>query len=70
MTPQLMQKNNKNIKNVTRAAKIIYLLKINGFTQAKIADELNISKNAVSRSIYGLSKISRVDSWIKENLGI
>ena len=70
MKSQVNLQNNNNKRNIKRAAKISYLLKINGFKQIDIANDLKISTVAVSRSFYGLSKISKVDNWLKEKLGI
>jgi len=70
MVAETSRKNTNINKNVTKAAYIQYQLKRNGFTQAQIAKELNINPVAVSRSFYGLSKISRVDNWLADNLGL
>ena len=70
MKTQEKLQNNDNQRNIKQTAKILYLLKIKGIKQSDIAAELKISRAAVSRSFYGLSKISKVDNWLKENLGI
>ena len=64
------KKNNIKQKNVIKGAFIQYQLKLRGLTQAQIAKELNISSQAVHRALLGQSKISRVDEWIEENLGL
>lgn len=64
----LAQKNSK--KNINRAAKINYLLRINGYTQRAMAKELGISCVWVSNVINGKGYNSKIDNWIKENLGI
>lgn len=73
MTSYKVKKRNSKKKNVkkhiSKCAFIQYQLKKRGFTQAQIAEELNISRQAVNRSLFGLSKVSRVDEWIEENLG-
>lgn len=67
MIAEKQTKHNTIKKNVTKAAFIQYQLKRNGYTQKAIAEELNISTIAVSRAIYGLSKISRVDKWLADH---
>ena len=64
------KKKNIKQKNVIKCAFIQYQLKLRGLTQAQIAKELNISSQAVNRALLGQSKISRVDEWIEENLGL
>ena len=70
MKPQIIYKNNNNGRNIQRAAYILYLLKINNISQQKIADDLKISNAAVSRSIYGLSKVTNVENWLRNKLGV
>lgn len=69
MTPHMVKKRNSNIRNVKRAAFIKYKLSCNGFRMGDIAEDLNITPQAVYRSINGLSKITRVDEWLCEKLG-
>lgn len=57
-------------RNVTEIAFIQYQLKKNGYTQREIAKDLGITPMAVWRSINGLSKITRVDEWLRDNLGL
>ena len=64
------EKINKKVKNIKRGAYIKYRLYSTGFNLNDIAEELNITNAAVYRSIYGLSKITRVDEWLKVNLNI
>lgn len=59
---------NKLKRNVTESAFTQFQLKKNGYKQKDIANELGITVQAVSRAILGLSKISRVDDWIEQNL--
>lgn len=73
MTSHMRKKHNKKVKNVKNKEKAAYIhfqLKRRGFTFQTIADDLNISHTAVCRSVSDLSTISRVDDWIKTNLGI
>lgn len=63
-------KNKNNLKNVKRAAYIKYKLYSAGLTLNDIALDLKISNSAVYRSINGLSKISRIDDWLKDKLGV
>ena len=70
MTPHKKHKNNKTKRNVKRAARIMYELKIRGFKQRDVAEELGMTRQAVSRSFCGLSTVSRVDEWIEQNLGL
>lgn len=60
--------SNQSKRNAKKIAKIQYYLRINGFVQSDIARDLDISPAAVSRSLKGKSKISRVDEWLKENI--
>ena len=48
------------------AAYIKYKLYSAGLNLNDIATELKITNATVYRSIYGLSKISRVDEWLKK----
>ena len=64
------EKINKRVKNIKRAAYIKYKLYSAGLNLSDIATELNITNAAVYRSIYGLSKITRIDEWLKKNIGI
>ncbi len=57
-------------RNVTEVAYINYQLAKNGYTQTSVANELGITPMAVWRSINGLSKITRVDEWLRDNLGL
>lgn len=70
MTPHKRLKNNKTKRNVKRAARIMYELKIRGIKQWEVAEELGMTRQAVSRSFLGLSTVSRVDEWIEQNLGL
>ena len=69
MKPQRKIKENTTLNNLKKTAKIIYLLKLNKITQKQIAETLNITTAAVSMSINGKSTITRVDNWLKENIG-
>ena len=62
----------KNIatRNVKRAAKINYLLKINGLSQKTIAEELGISNVWVCKYINGKVNSPTIEEWLKENLGV
>ena len=57
-------------QNKKRIAKIIYLLKLKGLSQQKIADDLCIQRASVNRVINGHARSQRVEQWLKENLGI
>ena len=57
-------------RNVTQIAYIQYQLKKNGYTQQDIADELGISKQAVSMAINGKGKVSKVNKWLENNLAL
>lgn len=70
MKPQSNKKHNKPKRNIKRRAKIIYLLNLKGISQKDIASELKISNQAINRVIGGLSKSQKVDTWLKENLGV
>lgn len=70
MTPHMKKKRNSKVKNVKRAAFIKYKLYSNGFSLSDIAKDLHISNAAVFRSINELSKVTRVDEWLHENLGL
>lgn len=69
MTSHMPIKSNTPIKNVKRAAFIKYKLGCKGYKTSDIARDLEISRAAVTRSIYGLSTVSRVDEWLCEKLG-
>ena len=56
--------------DLKRIAKILYLLRLKGFSQQKIADELHITRQVVNKVIHGCAKSARVENWLKENLGI
>ncbi len=56
--------------NLKRIAKIIYILKLKGLSQQKIADELNVTRQVVNKVIHGSAKSKRVENWLKENLGV
>jgi DNA-directed RNA polymerase specialized sigma subunit len=68
MTSQHDKKVNRKQRNVTKSAYIQYRLKLKGMNLKAIAEELNISLVAVSRAVSDLSKIKRVDEWLKNNL--
>lgn len=68
MTTYKKRKFKKKNKNVNKAALIKYRLARKGLKLADVARELNVTKTAVYRSIYDLSKISRIDQWLEENL--
>lgn len=70
MITKTNSKNSLLKQNVTKAAFIQYQLKKRGLSQKQKASELNITPVAVSRSINGLSKITRVDEWLQNNLGM
>ncbi|MCD8378435.1 MAG: hypothetical protein LUB59_06580 [Candidatus Gastranaerophilales bacterium] len=69
ITSHMSKKSNQNLKNVKRAALIKYELCCSGLKLVDIANDLGITKSAVYRSIYGLSTVSRVDDWLKNNVG-
>ncbi len=69
MTSHMSIKSNTPIKNVKRAAFIKYKLGCKGYKISDVARALGISGTAVTRSIYGLSTVSRVDEWLCEKLG-
>lgn len=56
--------------NIAKIAYIQYLLKKNGFNQQRIANELGITKQAVSNAINGRMKSARVNNWLADNLGL
>ncbi|MBQ2872338.1 helix-turn-helix transcriptional regulator [bacterium] len=64
----LTQTNSR--RNIKRAAKINYLLRINGYTQRTMAEELGISYVWVCNVINGKGYNPKVENWLKENLGI
>ena len=68
MTSYMNKKDNNNLKNIKKAAKIKYLLYKKRLKLVDNANSLNITKTAVHNSIYDLTKISRVDNWIEANL--
>lgn len=70
MKPQTKSTSQKALKNVKRGIYIKYRLAQKDYTMTDIAKDLNISLSAVSRAIYCLSTVSRVDNWLKENLDI
>lgn len=69
MRPHMTEKRNSNIRDVKRVAFIKYKLNCIGLKLVDVARDLGISRQAVYRSINGLSKISRVDEWLCEKLG-
>ena len=68
MTTHNLKKRNKKKRNIKRAARIKFELGLRNLKASSIASDLNISRAAVYRSMYGLSKITRVDEWIAKNL--
>ena len=68
MKPHKKLKNNKTKRNIKKTALINYELKKRGLSQAYIAKKLNISRTAVNRAIGDLSKITKVNEWLEENL--
>jgi Trp operon repressor len=70
MKPQTFEVENKNKRNIKRAAYINYLLRSRGYSQTKMANELNVSTACICRVINGIAKSKRVDNWLRENLGI
>lgn len=68
MTTYKKRNFKKKIKNINKAALIKYKLARKGLSLADIARELKVTRSAISKSIYDLSKISRVDDWIEQNL--
>jgi len=70
MKTQKMKKENDKKPNLNKATIIQVALKTRRIKQADIAAALKISQQAVNRSIYGLTTITRVDDWCRENLGI
>lgn len=70
MTTHTYIKRNNKVKNVKRGAYIKYIMTLNGIKVSDIANDLSISNVAVYRSINGLSTISRVDEWLRNNLGL
>ena len=70
MTPQILKKNNSKLNSMKNAAFIKYKLSELKLSFSDIAHDLEISNAAVSRSIYGKSKITRVDEWLRDNLGL
>lgn len=62
--------NCKKRKDVNRARIIKAAMALKGVQNAHIAEDLGVSRQAINRALYGLSTISRFDSWVKENLGI
>lgn len=70
MKPQTKKIDNQTKRNVKKEAMIKIRLIKNGKTQQDISKDLDISAQAVNRAIKGLSTITRVDNWLKENLGV
>lgn len=70
MIKEIKKNSNRQKRSIQDIAYIQYLIKKNGFTQTNIAHELNISAEAVTRSIQGLSTIKKVDNWLKENINL
>lgn len=70
MTSYMTKKRNSKVKNVKRAALIKFQLNSRGLKLSDIASDLQITRTAVYRSINDLSTISRVDGWLRENLGL
>lgn len=57
-------------RDTSLIAYIKYQLEKNGYTQTDIAHDIGISRQGVSLSISGLTKISRVDEWLKDNINL
>ncbi len=70
MKSYLQKNSNANKRNIKRKAKILYLLSIKGITQKDISKKLNISKQAVNQAIYGKSKITKVEDYLREKIGV
>lgn len=72
----VLQKNINNTEYLTKlkkakeAFKIKCNLKLAGYSQKMVADELGISKQAVCMVINGNTRSKRVEKWLKENLGV
>lgn len=64
------RKKINNIKDIKRAAYIKYVLQLNGYCINDIAKDLGVTHSAVSRAIYGQSKVSRVETWLNEHIEI
>lgn len=70
MKAQIFEVENRNKRNIKRAAYINFLLKSRGYSQTQMATELNVSTACICRVINGQAKSKRVDNWLKENLGV
>lgn len=70
MVTQTLSTINKNENNIKRATKIIYLLKVNGTTQTRIARQIGVSKQTFNKVMWGKAKSARINNWLKENLGV
>lgn len=70
MIPQTCIKKNINLQNIKRAAEINLRLKIYGYTQKQIADELGISLVWVCKVINGHGYNAKIEKWIEEHLGL
>lgn len=69
----ITQKNKKTAKyknkNFIRAAVIRSALKAQGYKLQDIANDLEITTAAITRSISDLSTIKKVDDWLIQKLG-
>lgn len=70
MKTHLYQNFNSKVKNAERKAFIIYHLTKNDITQTQIANELNISIQAVGQFISGKTKSKNISDWFLTNLRI
>ncbi|MBQ9150216.1 HTH domain-containing protein [bacterium] len=73
MIPQNKEKNIKKSeekRRLKRAALIKLHLTKNQVKQTDIAKELKITTSAVYRAIFGLSKIAKVDEYLKTKFGV
>ena len=69
MTAQVMRKGNKVKRNIKRAARIKFELKLRGLKFVDIAEDLDITPQAVWNSVYGVNRVTRVDLWLERNIG-
>ena len=70
MKSQTMKKRNEKNANLNKSTLIKVALVTRQIKQKKIAEELDITPQAVNRAIKGLSSNKRVDQWCEKNLGI
>lgn len=70
MLQQTNKNNNTRLTKLQKAFQIKCDLKLVGYSQKEIAQDLNISPACVCRVINGHAKSKRVENWLKENLGV